>query len=89
MKAPQPKQHSLFVMARRLAKKFRIPKAPSRPTTTSPMRYVRKGATISDHTGKKPVPTPYASINMAKRKSRDIQMAADGALGRGTVRVHL
>ena len=32
-------------------------------------------------------PEQFTSINAAKRASREIQMKADGALGRGTLRV--
>jgi hypothetical protein len=39
----------------------------------------------------KPLPNgarkPYKSVNEAKRRSRGLQLASDGALGRGSVRL--
>ena len=50
---------------------------------TQPITYVRRGATLTASTG---VVETLASVNKAKRRSRDIQQAGRG-LGRGDVRV--
>lgn len=48
-------------------------------------KYIRSGRVIKNtETGEK---KEFPSITLAKRESRNIQMTADGALGRGTVRV--
>ena len=49
-------------------------------------QFYRIGRTIREIGGKT---THHDSVNKAKRKSREIQLAEDGALGRGTVRVEL
>lgn len=50
-----------------------------------PHKYTRVRNVIMDaRTNKKR--TKYDSINEAKRKSRELQMQEDGALGRGSVR---
>lgn len=46
-------------------------------------QYYRKGRIIRGPCGD----TDFDSINEAKRESRRLQMAVDGALGRGTLRV--
>ncbi len=51
------------------------------------MVYTRKNNVIRDYSGEKPTSEALKSCNAAKRKSRDIQMSTDGALGRGTVRL--
>ena len=48
--------------------------------------YVRKGKTITHIETGQTLPK-LNSINAAKRKSREIQMDEDGALGRGTLRL--
>ena len=48
-------------------------------------KYERNHHTIKNlATGKR---DPFRSCNQAKRKSRELQMAADNALGMGTVRL--
>lgn len=49
-------------------------------------KFGRKGHMIEDvETGKM---EQFKSVNTAKRESRARQMAHDGALGRGSVRLH-
>lgn len=45
--------------------------------------YYRRGRTISTPNGD----TTYKFINQAKRESRKLQLAKDGALGRGSLEV--
>lgn len=46
-------------------------------------KYFRKGSRIRTPDGTK----KFKSINAAKRESRALQLSADGALGRGSLRV--
>ena len=50
-----------------------------------PTKYERKGKTIFDLENK--TKKVYVYHNEAKRASLEIQMAADGALGRGTLQL--
>jgi len=52
---------------------------------TKPTKYIRKGSVIREIDGGNE--TQYASINQAKKASREIQLREDNHMGRGSLQV--